>query len=432
MLLSLLLACSDYGIKPKPEVTDVSMGLAVEPASIDLVSCGASDQVVRLDSTGTAAVEITALTLSGEGWTMEPVDLPLSIPGGESVDLQLSGSNGEAVLFIETSLPDLSVIEVPLRAAPDAPPTVSILSPADGDVLASGTSLELRAEARDDVDGADTLAVSWESDVDGLISTTPPAADGAILSTWEAADRQAGPHTLTLTVTDSCGNSGSDSLSLCQDEGYTVDELDIASWHVEGVASWSEADTWLELTPNVLDSVGTAFAIDETVPGDAVSIAFRFYIGDGTGADGISLTMLDSSRMTTFLGGTGCGIGYGGDASCTAGPALPGWSIEVDTHFNEGQDPTADDHVMFTFDGDVDDPIAWAPLPEMEDTGWHLMEVEVGGGRVQVWIDGAVYIDASVTGFSPFPGYVGFTAGTGGLTNRHLIDSLEVTAHTCE
>ena len=31
--------------------------------------------------------------------------------------------------------------------------------------------------------------------------------------------------------------------------------------------------------------------------------------------------------------------GYGGDASCTAGPAS-GWSIEVDTYFNSGQDPT--------------------------------------------------------------------------------------------
>lgn len=31
-----------------------------------------------------------------------------------------------------------------------------------------------------------------------------------------------------------------------------------------------------------------------------------------------------------------------------------------------------------------------------------------------------------------FDGNVGFTAGTGGMTNRHLIDSLEVTAHTCE
>ena len=32
------------------------------------------------------------------------------------------------------------------------------------------------------------------------------------------------------------------------------------------------------------------------------------------------------------------------------------WSIEVDTYYNGGYDPTDEDHVMFTFDGDVDDP----------------------------------------------------------------------------
>ena len=52
----------------------------------------------------------------------------------------------------------------------------------------------------------------------------------------------------------------------------------------------------------------------------------------------MGLTALDIDRMTTYLGGTGCGIGYGGDATCTSGPALPGWSIEVDTYYNGGQD----------------------------------------------------------------------------------------------
>ncbi len=156
------------------------------------------------------------------------------------------------------------------------------------------------------------------------------------------------------------------------------------------------------------------------------------FIGDGSGADGISLTALDVDRMTTFLGGTGCGIGYGGDADCTAGPALPGWSIEVDTYFNDGQDPTEQDHLMLTFDGDVDDPEVWVVLPEMEDNGWHSMEVSVEAPFITVSVDEVIYVDQEVSGSFDFPAYVGFTAGTGGLTNYHLIESLEVTEYACD
>jgi hypothetical protein len=163
-----------------------------------------------------------------------------------------------------------------------------------------------------------------------------------------------------------------------------------------------------------------------------VEIEFLFYIGGGSGADGISLTAIDVDRMTTFLGGTGCGLGYGGDAACTAGPALPGWSIEVDTYFNDGQDPTIEDHLTFVFDGDVDAPQAWTPLPEMEDTGWHTMTVTVTAPHVKIAIDGDIYIDQELTGHFDFPANIGFTAGTGGQTNFHRIDALEVTSYLCD
>ena len=125
-------------------------------------------------------------------------------------------------------------------------------------------------------------------------------------------------------------------------------------------------------------------------------------------------------------------MGYGGGNSCTAGPALPGWTVEVDTYYNDEVDPTQEDHVAFTFDGNIGNFQAWAPLPEMEDTGWHSMTVEVNAPNVKILIDGVSYIDQSFSGNFSFPAYVGFTAGTGGLTNNHLIDSLEVTETVCE
>jgi len=80
----------------------------------------------------------------------------------------------------------------------------------------------------------------------------------------------------------------------------------------------------------------------------------------------------------------------------------------------------------------VDDPAAWAALPEMEDTGWHTMEVTVAAPRVTVSVDSVVYIDQDLSGTFAFPAYIGFTAGTGGQTNEHLIDALEVEGFVCE
>jgi hypothetical protein len=141
---------------------------------------------------------------------------------------------------------------------------------------------------------------------------------------------------------------------------------------------------------------------------------------------------LDADRLTAYTGGTGCGIGYGGNAACTSGPALPGWTLEVDTYYNEGYDPTPDDHVAFTFDGDVDNPSAWAALPEMEDTGWHRMRVTLTDPHLSVAVDGVSYIEQDLIGYFAFPAYVGFTAGTGGNTNRHRIRALTVTDQACE
>ena len=298
-------------------------------------------------------------------------------------------------------------------------------------MLSAGQVAALEGQVGDELDAPGDLLIEWASDVDGLIATDPAGASGLAEAEWAYAGRSPGEHLLSLTATDACGNVASAEVSVCQQAGYTSDELDIASWHVEGVAFWDEAEDRVQLTGPDLDVVGTAFAIDQEVSGSSVSIRFNFYIGGGTGADGISLTALDTQRMSTFLGGTGCGIGYGGDADCTDGPALPGWSIEVDTYFNDGQDPTTDDHLMFTFDGDVDDPAAWAALPEMEDTGWHTLEVVVEDPWVSVSIDEVVYIDQELTGYFDFPAYVGFTAGTGGATNYHWIESLEVTDFVC-
>lgn len=434
---ALVVGCSEYNLSEEkgPEGGAEDSGVVGAP---DLVAdpaayagegvCGDTAVPVTLSNMGDAPLTISSASTSGS-WTVIGFTPPVTLEPGLSTDFTVAGQ-GSGSLALESDDPDEPVLSIPLETGEDRPPTLALVDPTNGEILDPGDRV-IEAVVADTEDPPEDIALTWRSDVDGVIANGFADAAGSMTTTW-AAGRTEGDHVLTVTATDTCGNTATVDVGVCQQAGYTVDELDISSWNFEGAAAWDTSNDWLRLTPATQGQVGTAFATSSSVRADSVQISFAFFIGNGTGADGISLTALDVARMTTFLGGTGCGIGYGGDAPCTTGPALPGWSIEVDTYYNDGQDPTPDDHVMFTFDGDVDDPAVWAPLPEMEDTGWHQMVVDVAAPRVTVSIDGVTYIDQDVSGGSfAFDAYVGFTAGTGGSTNEHLIDSLEVTEYVC-
>lgn len=431
-MLLFLLACSDYALNQKAP-TDGALGpdIEVNPLDIQLDAvCGTENTSVTLSNVGDSILNVTGLDVDGDGWSREALQLPLSLDPGASQEVRLNTTGGSGILRVSSDDVEEPVVEVALMASPDLPPTVSIDRPAEGVIVSEGATVQVSGTVSDDVDAPEALSLVWSNNA-GVLDSSPAEADGGAGFSWDAASRSAGDQSLNFTATDSCGQSTSATVNFCQDASYTYDALSLASWHYEGVAQWDSTNGYLQLTSADPNLVGTAFETSTTVSGDNVNIDFTFYIGGGTGADGISLTALDTSRMTTFLGGNGCGIGYGGDASCTAGPALPGWSLEVDTYYNEGQDPTAEDHIAFTFDGDVDNVAAWAALPEMEDNGWHHMEVNVQAPHLRVIIDNVTYLDQDLSGNFSFPAYVGFTAGTGGLTNYHLIDELTVTDHLC-
>ena len=82
---------------------------------------------------------------------------------------------------------------------------------------------------------------------------------------------------------------------------YAADSLDLRSWHFEGDAYWEEAQGWVALTGPGPGQSGTAFQTATPVDASEVRIDFEFYIGDGTGADGLSVTALDVQRMDGFV-----------------------------------------------------------------------------------------------------------------------------------
>ena len=355
-LAVLLVGCSDYALNNEKEpASDGHPKLVTDPASLTLSGlCEPASRDVLLQNEGKGTLRIEAITVEGDGWSITSApSMPLSLEPGEGTLVGLEGRDGEAQLVIHSN-DDESRLEVPLRASANVPPTATIASPYADEVVPEGVDTVLTGSASDEEDDSQDLLVEWSASVDGVLGGDPPDRDGTTTYAWPASARTTGPQSVSLTVTDSCGDSTVATVGFCQDGANSYDALSLATWHYEGSAAWDSAGGSLLLTPAAGNQVGSAFETSTPVNADNVDISFYVYVGGGTGADGLSLTALDAARMTGFLGGSGCGIGYGGSADCTAGPALPGWSLELDTYYNGGVDPTGDDHLAFTFDGDVD------------------------------------------------------------------------------
>lgn len=438
----LLLACTENNLvveeQPTPAGDDtapVDLPGALE-ASPERVHLGelcpeqTASQTITLTSTGPGQVEVFSAT--AESWLVEAPDLPAQLPVTQSVELTVTGTAGEDTLVVENDGAK-PLLEIPLAATLNPAPALTIQGPNDDTVLDIGQDVSLLATVSDGADSAGRL-VEWSSDVDGVLGTATTGSDGSSELVWLASARSPGPHALTARVVDDCGQEDSVELGLCQQAGYDAESLDLSGWHFEGSARYDSSNGWVELTNTGGNLVGAAWQTGAVTRGNNVTLSFKFYMGDGSGADGFAVTALDTDRMTGWLGGAGGCLGYGGASGCpNAAPGLPGWTLEVDGWYNSGHgDPTEADHLAFSFDGDFESPEVWAALPEMENTGWHEMEVTVNAPRVTVSIDGVVYIDQDIPGTYDFPAYVGFTASTGGSTNNHLIDALTVTEYICE
>ena len=430
--------CSEYKIDPNEESSegDLATGLdtgtqgypdaVATPSTLSgIIVCNAVTKVITLSNTGDSDLIVSAISIAGSSWTVAHDSVPAVVAPNEQISVDVTTTaGGDATLTFETNDPDTSNLVVPLSSVDDSTPTLSIISPDDHATLKPGTTTLVSCEVSDDADAPKEVTVSWSSDIEGVLSNDIADNQGVASFLWDATNFDAGQHTITATATDTCGNTATDTITFCQNEGYTVETLALSTWNFEGTANWDATNGWVELTATNVNEAGTAFQISETVDSTAVTIEFNFFVSGGSGADGISLTALDTTSMSGFVGNEGGGIGYGG---------LPGWSIEIDTYYNENQsDPTVEDHLSVHIDGDVTNPIAWSALPDVEDGQWHFASISVYGNWMTIDIDGVTYLDQEVPGLTQFPAYVGFTAATGDLTNYHLIDSLLVQNFVCE
>jgi len=142
----------------------------------------------------------------------------------------------------------------------DNPPTVSISSPANGASFNSGDSISFAGSASDDEDGGLTASLVWTSDLDGQIGT------GGSFSAMLSDDT----HVITAEVTDSFGNTSSDTVTITVG-GVTLGDfnLSVLAYKVKGTQhadlSWSgTASSDIDIIRNGI----TIDTIDTIVNGD--------------------------------------------------------------------------------------------------------------------------------------------------------------------
>ncbi len=161
-------------------------------------------------------------------------------------------------------------------------------------------------------------------------------------------------------------------------------------------------------------AVGTAWLVERMDAAD-FEVSFSFQIHGGSGADGLAFAWL-SDTSTASMGSSGGYLGVYG---------LHGYAVEFDTYTN-GWD-TSENHVALINPATMSDYVASSAIPELEDTGWHDATITMTAGTVEVWVDGTRYINYAIAGYSMTDAMMGFTAGTGSLTNYHDVDDLEMT-----
>jgi hypothetical protein len=161
-------------------------------------------------------VDGTSITFTGSATDAEDGDISASISWSSDLDGGLgSGASVAATLSVGThtitatatdsgSLSGSDSITVTVTATPNTPPTVTITSPADGTSVVDGTSITFNGTANDVEDGNISANISWSSSLDGGLGS------GASVS----ATLSVGTHTVTASVTDSGGLSGSDSITV--------------------------------------------------------------------------------------------------------------------------------------------------------------------------------------------------------------------------
>jgi hypothetical protein len=184
------------------------------------------------------------------------------------------------------------LIHVRYRIGGDKAPAVNISSPPASSIVNEGDPVNFAGTASDDEDGDLTAGLSWVSDLDGSIGS------GAGFST---SSLSVGLHTITASVTDTGGRTGSDQITIqvldVLPDGSMIFEKRIeSSWddseeNASGQVNSANADLELVEDYGVPQTVGLRFTGIPVPTGATIVNAYIQFKADETGGNTSALTL---------------------------------------------------------------------------------------------------------------------------------------------
>ena len=188
-----------------------------------------------------------------------------------------------------------------------------------------------------------------------------------------------------------------------------IDAPGSATWTLNGSAT-SSAPGAVELTTAAPTFTAGSTYSGAPAPARGLRTAFDLSIGGGDGADGMTFSLADVAQPATQLGLPGGGLGWSGTT---------GLAVTFDTYKND-LDPTAGFVGIATGATGADFTYA-ATAPFNLRNGVHRVVITTTATSIAVDIDGIRVVQAAVA--VPLVARPGFTAATGGLTDRHAISA---------